>query len=291
MEQSSDVKSTRVYQELLRIADTIRNYYINEKQAAEIAERIEEYLKSERFRQAVISNNMQRIRLNIQSIIYSITEDSHFNILPANYNIPLYGRDFIERAANHYIRIGNFGNTDDPQNINKFIAASRQFQDPLIIDLRGNTGGNMEMCHFVLSHFLPEGAPLFEMVTRATPTPRVFKSVSSFPHLGVQEIKRYNGRLSVLINLSTASAAETFAWTIKRYGRGKLYGTLTCGCSHVTVTTWFDDFVISLPNAILRDPKTHETFEGVGVQPDFEPTSKEYVRFVFEELVNSASFP
>jgi len=99
----------------------------------------------------------------------------------------------------------------------------------IVIDLRDNGGGEAEAMADFASTLLPAGLSLgrftdregrvrLEPFTRAV----LLSSADSFA--------RFHGRVVLLTNARTASAAEVFAAALREAGRASLVGEATCGC-------------------------------------------------------------
>jgi carboxyl-terminal processing protease len=129
----------------------------------------------------------------------------------------------------------------------------------LILDLRGNPGGDLDACLRLAGDFLPAGAVLGRTVD-ADGDETLHRSRGDCP---------YAMPLAVLVDRGTASAAELFAGCMQTHGRAVVAGERTYGkgsvqalvpgreahgAHYVTVAT------LTLPNG---DP-----IEGRGVHPD-----------------------
>ena len=89
----------------------------------------------------------------------------------------------------------------------------------LVVDLRGNGGGRIEVGARLLSLFLPTGAPILERIDR-----------SGGDRTWVAEDGQTFGRpLVVLVDDGTASMGELFAAAIQANGRGVIVGSSTHG--------------------------------------------------------------
>lgn len=268
-----------------KIAAAIKNYYVNEEKASLVAEKLEAFIGSPGWERYTNTNNLARMIWNLNCIITNTADDAHFYISPAGGGMPQRGGSTgIERFTPHYIKINEFVHLQDEYTRLQYMKVFEQVQDPLIIDVRDCPGGSPETAYFILSHLFPDGEELFELITRTNPV-KLFKSVSVFPFYGsYNTVKKYTGRVSVLINGNTASAAESMTFVIKNKGRGKVYGSRSGTHAHITMGLPVDGLVVHIPFARTADPQTHEDWEGVGIVPDFDVTSKEFVDLIYREL-------
>lgn len=139
----------------------------------------------------------------------------------------------------------------------------------LVFDLRGNPGGLLQMSVDVASEFLTKGALVLSERQRDAP-------------LEEYRVKRAGVAtaipLVVLVNGSSASAAEIVAGAIHYNGRGVLVGTRTLGKGSVQNTHTLEDgsgLRVTVARWYLPDG---ETLDGEGITPDIEvPLSSEDV--------------
>ncbi len=93
--------------------------------------------------------------------------------------------------------------------------------DGLVVDLRNNPGGSLQEVAKMLSLFIKEGPVVQIRDGRGD-----VEILSDDEDDGAQ---LYAGKMSVLINLGSASASEIFAAAIQDYGRGLIVGSTTTG--------------------------------------------------------------
>ncbi|MBC8119065.1 MAG: S41 family peptidase, partial [Burkholderiaceae bacterium] len=134
----------------------------------------------------------------------------------------------------------------------------------LIVDLRGNGGGDTQTVAYLLSHLFAEGHEhhLNDIYNRLDGSTRSYWTVSSVG-------QRYTKPVYVLTGRKTFSAGEHFAYDIKTQKRGTLIGEVTGGAAnpgeYVPLTRGFVAFV---PTGRLINPITKTNWEHVGVTPD-----------------------
>jgi carboxyl-terminal processing protease len=103
------------------------------------------------------------------------------------------------------------------QDVSKFQAAGVQ---GLVLDLRGNSGGRIDVGTRLLGHFLAPGSSVYEEVDRGGETRTHFS-----PRGGAQ----YNLPLVVLVDGGTASMGEIFAAAVQEHGAATILGSNTAG--------------------------------------------------------------
>ncbi len=145
----------------------------------------------------------------------------------------------------------------------QFVEAVEDLQNQgcerLVIDLRYNPGGELTSIVTILDYILPEG-----------PIVRIFDADGN-------EVKSYSSDeneltipMSVLVNGSTASAAELFASAVKDYHKATIVGTTTYGkgCMQSTIPLSFGG-AISVTYRMYNPPFS-DNYHGVGIVPDIE---------------------
>jgi hypothetical protein len=263
----------------------IREKYVDSENSERVARNIEEYLAS-----PVAKVRMEELNIilwELNAILTSTTHDMHFSFqstsapsgVPAGIGIPIYNR--------HYIRFIKMDDIRDEPTRQQYINIFKQFEDPLVIDLRNCSGGALDTIYYLLCHFFPDGTPLFEYITRDTPS-KVLKAASTATWFDKNnEIKKFTGRVKVLVNGYSMSGAEIFAKVMQSHGRAKIYGTQTPGAFYATTYFGFARIGLNLPFAKLVDPTTKLNSDGVGVTPDFIPMTKEYISLIFNDIIDN----
>lgn len=89
----------------------------------------------------------------------------------------------------------------------------------LVLDLRGNSGGRIDVGTRLLSHFLPNGSAVYQEVDRGG------QNSSHATHGNAQ----YDMPLVVLVDGGTASMGEIFAAAVQEHGVATIVGTNTAG--------------------------------------------------------------
>ncbi|WP_447035254.1 S41 family peptidase [Streptomyces sp. DSM 118878] len=137
--------------------------------------------------------------------------------------------------------------------------------EALIIDLRGNTGGDPDTVAFVCGHLLDERTHLNTMYWRDGE--RLEQSWSP-PHVPGA---RFGGSkpLYVLTGSRTFSAAEELAYDLQQLGRAVVVGEATTGGAHPREGwTVHPHLEASIPVGRSVNPVSGTNWEGTGVRPD-----------------------
>lgn len=152
----------------------------------------------------------------------------------------------------------------DQVEVDKMMGKARN-REALILDLRGNPGGYVKTLEWFTGYFFDKELKIADIKGRKEMKPQMSKS-----HGG----RSFKGKLIVLVDSNSGSAAEIFARVIQLEKRGVVIGDRTAGA--VMQSQIFDHqegmgavifFGVSVSNAdvIMSDGKS---LEGAGVTPD-----------------------
>ncbi|HWG38558.1 MAG TPA: S41 family peptidase [Terriglobales bacterium] len=156
----------------------------------------------------------------------------------------------------------------DPSEADSIMGKAKSYPS-LVLDLRGNPGGLVDDCKYLLGYFVTH------KITVATPQGR--------KHQDPEEAKpngdHYPGKLFVVVDSGSASASEIFARTVQLEHLGTVIGDTTAGAvmeSNVEPMHYGDieagsavlyGASITVADMIMPDGKS---LEKVGVTPDVE---------------------
>ena len=158
----------------------------------------------------------------------------------------------------------------------------------MIIDLRGNAGGDGEVGLRFAGHFFDEKINVARIITRTGKPP--FPGMPMTLEAGSKDGQIFSKPLAVLIDEKTASTAELIAGVFQESGRAKIFGTNSCGC----VLAFLDykplrgggDMTLSEFGFITAKGKT---LEGKGILPDkIVPFKLKNLQNNFDETLKQA---
>lgn len=165
-----------------------------------------------------------------------------------------------------YIQVSEFDDVTLEQFREAKSALESQGMTSLLIDLRGNPGGNLSTVCDMLREILPEGL-----------------IVSTEERDGERTEYTCEGKtpwekpLAVLINGASASASEIFAGAVQDHGIGQLVGTTTYGKGVVQqLFPMTDGTMVKLTISEYFTPNGRN-IDGTGITPDVE------VEYVYDE--------
>lgn len=160
--------------------------------------------------------------------------------------------------------------------------------EKFIFDVRYNLGGDLESIRAVLSYFLSEGDRLvstldksgreeIEYVTSVTHKNEAYSGCD----VSLENIGRYaylKGKIAVICNGRTASAAELFTATMRDYELADVVGVKTYGKG--SLQNMIDLSAFGYSGALKLTTKMYfppcgEGYDGIGITPDLEVEQSE----------------
>ncbi len=155
------------------------------------------------------------------------------------------------------VRITNFNAVTPTQFVDAVNTLLSDGCDKFVIDVRYNPGGELKSICAILDVLLPEG-PVIRTIDKAGNEKTLYESDKS----------EFNAPMAVLVNGSTASAAELFCSALKDYDKATVVGTQTYGkgCMQ-TVQQLPDGSGLSVTYRYYCPPFS-DNYDGIGVTPD-----------------------
>jgi len=198
---------------------------------------------------------------------------------------------WLQEGQVAYIRIPGFG---DPKYENRALELVQECREAsaLIVDVRGNGGGSTPSRLMRLLMDRP-----YRWWTERSRHPEWLKRrrgdvdirfAENYEYAECRpdwqepanEDERYNGRIAILADRFTGSAAEDFIMPFKDNGRATIVGERTWGSTGQPVFRHFGEDIHVAIGSIRAYMPNGEPFEGVGIAPDVE------VKLTREHLYN-----
>jgi len=141
-----------------------------------------------------------------------------------------YAGFYPEESNNVYLKLSNFSRaaSEEVKTVLKDLRAQKEINS-VIIDLRGNPGGLLDIAVDICDKFLPKDKLIVSTRGRDISSEKKYFSV--------QEPIISNSRLAVLINGGSASASEIVAGAIQDHDRGIILGSHSFGKGLVQTIT------------------------------------------------------
>lgn len=173
-----------------------------------------------------------------------------------NIEVPTVEYEMLEDQIG-YIAITEFDDVTDDQFLAALDDLEAQGMENLIVDLRDNGGGLVDVTCTILDRLLPEGLIVYTEDKYGRRQEEYSDGENYF-----------SGEMAVLVNGNSASASEIFAGAIKDYGVGTLIGTQTFGKGIVqSLFPLRDGSAVKITVSRYYTPAGNNIHE-VGITPD-----------------------
>ena len=153
----------------------------------------------------------------------------------------------------------------------------------IVIDVRGNWGGNANMSNYLAGQFLPPKTHISTVYKRKGNQLKPIKkywSKGRFDHLAKPDVAVY-----VLINKGTASAGESVPYILQSFGRAIVVGENSAGAAHANVEKSVNEsFLMLMPHEKRINSVTSSDYEYTGVVPDI-PVDPELALETVQKLI------
>jgi hypothetical protein len=187
-----------------------------------------------------------------------------------------YGFNSAARLTGNigYLNLGGFANMPAAKSTLDAAMALLSATDAIIIDLRGNGGGDSDTVAYLLGYFFARPIEITGAVVRKHGKFRTDRDFTAATVGG----RRYLGKpVFVLIDHQTISAGEMFAYDLKTLHRALILGEPSAGAAMGLGSPPFvltEHLSISVPDAETRNPYTGTNWDGTGVVPDVATSAK-----------------
>lgn len=133
----------------------------------------------------------------------------------------------------------------------------------VIIDLQGNTGGDVYVAAGIASKFIPDVEFMFAMGRDGSKT--------TVPFISMGDGHRFD-KINVLVDSKTASSSEILAYTLRNLAGAKISGQKTFGKGVAqSVISFEDGSAVGITAYVAYDSKGN-TYNEVGILPDNKVT-------------------
>ncbi len=184
-----------------------------------------------------------------------------FNLETGKVNIPTTETDIItskdKKSKIGYMALSTFSSLAFDEFHEKLKELEEDNIDSLIIDLRNNTGGYLNVADNIACLFLDKGKVIYSLETKDGVTE--YKDEN-------REVRKY--KIVVLVNGNTASAAEILAAALHDSYGAKIVGNVTFGKGKVQTMKHYEDTMVKYTSAKWLRPNG-ECVDEVGIEPDY----------------------
>ncbi|MEL6675889.1 MAG: S41 family peptidase [Bacteroidota bacterium] len=177
-----------------------------------------------------------------------------------------------------YIRVTRFAETTYSEFRQKLADLKEQGLESLILDLRSNPGGYMNMAYKIADEFLESGKVIVTTEGRIPQSRQEYQATKS---LSMME----EGALVILIDYGSASASEIVSGAVQDHDRGLVMGVRSFGKGLVQVQERFED-----GSAIRIVISRYYTPSGRCIQKPYDKTSEEYEKDIAQRFASGEIF-
>lgn len=279
----------------------LEEFYIRPNSIGSIKKELNENYKKGNYKNI---SNPNQFASKLTTELIEISKDLHFSVMydpqwtndqqkskDADMQKTIKAQELQVAKKNNFgfrqarILEGNIGYLEfryfhDPAEGSETAASLMQFlsnTDALIIDLRKNNGGAMEMAQFISSYFFSnKELPLYKYYYYESGRKRVDREMWLLPSVPGKRLDDID--IYILTSGATFSAAEWMSYSLQNLKRVTIVGEQTAGGAHpVDRKILTQGFSINIPFGEVKDPITKLDFEGHGVTPDVLCKSEEAV--------------
>ena len=184
-----------------------------------------------------------------------------FNVEVDKLLVPVVTSEILQKNGHNvgYIRLTVFNDTADVQFTNALTSLENTGIESLIVDLRSNTGGYLQVAKNIAEMFLEKGKIIYSLENK--------DGIENFKD---ETSEKRNYKITVLINKSSASASEILAASLKYSYGASLLGETSYGKGKVQEkATLTDGTTVKYTTAKWLTPNG-DCIDGVGLTPDTE---------------------
>ncbi|MGY0035418.1 S41 family peptidase [Pedobacter sp. NJ-S-72] len=283
------------------ITKKLEEFYIRPNSIGKIKKGFDENYKKGIYKNISIPNEFAS---KLTTDLLEISKDLHFNVIYDKQWVDnqqkskdqgvqkgIKAQELVEAKRKNFgfqqarILEGNIGYLEfnyfhDPAEGSETAASIMQFlsnTDALIIDLRKNNGGAMEMGQFISSYlFSGKDLPLYKYYYYESGRKKIDREMWLLPSVPGKRLDKID--VYILTSGATFSAAEWMSYSLQNLKRVTIVGEQTAGGAHpVDRKILTRGFCINIPIGEVKDPITKIDFEGRGVTPDVLCKSEEAV--------------
>ncbi len=198
-----------------------------------------------------------------------------FNIEVSKVKVPSVSTNIIvseDKKQNiGYLALTTFSAHSYEEFQTELLELEKDGIDSLIIDLRDNTGGYLNVVSDITELFLKKGDVIYSLKNKDEK--KVYKDKTN-------DSRKY--KIVVLVNANTASASEILAAALHDSYGAEIVGKTTYGKGKVQTVKQYDDSIVKYTSAEWLRPNG-ECVDEIGIKPDYD-VDLEYGQNVIYDL-------
>ena len=197
------------------------------------------------------------VKITVSRETEGVAAPMEFNIIREKIDVPTVSHKMLEGGIG-YIRITQFDRVTFSQFKSAFDSLNADGAKGLIIDLRNNPGGLLNIVTSITDLLVPKKSVIVYTEDKQG------KREYTYSREGSKDIP-----LIVLVNGSSASASEVLSGAVKDLGAGELLGTRTFGKGLVqNIFELKDGSALKVTIAKYYTP-SGTCIQGIGIEPDY----------------------
>ncbi|WP_206485004.1 S41 family peptidase [Thalassotalea sp. G2M2-11] len=276
-----------VIKNIIHILD---NLYLYPSKAEYVSQTLLTDLNTGRFK---TEQNISHFREYIRAALVKATHDTSIDVIEEKplirykeggveiLNAPNSGVDFeISNDNIGYLNIkGDFSSEETYQLIVDALGLMT-VADAIIIDLRLANSASLDLVQTLISYFVPSGTVIGNLVLN--------NETSDLTSLPITEHEKFESLVPVyIINSAFVSGEwEFFSYSLKSLEKAVVIGQTTMGVGHLTQSIKVgNDIVLKFPYALITKPASNDTWEQIGVMPDYFSTDDESIKKAYDLIM------
>ncbi len=199
----------------------------------------------------------------------SIEDYVDFDVVRRHIEVPTVENRMLKEDMG-YISVSQFDDVTTQQFAQAIEEMEKQGMKGLLVDLRGNPGGVLDVAVDMLDYLLPDNLTEYAQGKKNTLIVSTADKNEEGESYYCNDGHSVDFPIVILLDGNSASASEVFAGALRDYDRAKIVGTTSFGKGIVqTLLPLGDGSAIKITTAHYYSPSGFD-LHGVGLEPDVE---------------------
>ncbi len=199
----------------------------------------------------------------------SIEDYVDFDVVRRHIEVPTVENRMLKEDMG-YISVSQFDDVTTQQFAQAIEEMEKQGMKGLLVDLRGNPGGVLDVAVDMLDYLLPDNLTEYAQGKKNTLIVSTADKNEEGESYYCDDGHSVDFPIVILLDGNSASASEVFAGALRDYDRAKIVGTTSFGKGIVqTLLPLGDGSAIKITTAHYYSPSGFD-LHGVGLEPDVE---------------------
>jgi carboxyl-terminal processing protease len=200
------------------------------------------------------------------------------DVMRDEITIPAVTAYFMVDPATGYVRIDDFAEHTEEELTEALETMQRKGMKRLVLDLRGNPGGQLDQAIRMVNLFVPRGSLIVYTDGRAANADQEYRATENGQFL--------TSPMIVMVNRNSASASEIVAGALQDYDRALVVGETTFGKALVQSV-----FRVSQGAGLALTTARYFTPSGRMIQRPWDGSFDEYLTYTLKDQADRAHTP